>query len=174
MKRIFVFLLLSLLMINPSFASSKQEKAKELLKLMNTDAIFDSVYELVMVPVFCTVVMPLEEQKSFRDEFIKIMDLDSFFNIAIDFWINNFTEEEMDDLYKAMWIEFEKIKEKENTEVINNEEAINPNPYPQNYTDLLNEEGPKEEKIFLTIAGITVLVFSLLARKAVKSGFLIK
>ena len=85
-----------------------------------------------------------------------------------------FTEEEMDDLYKAMGIEFEKIKEKENTEVINNEEAINPNPYPQNYTDLLNEEVPKEEKIFLTIAGITVLVFSLLARKAVKSGFLIK
>ena len=85
-----------------------------------------------------------------------------------------FTEEEMDDLYKAMGIEFEKIKEKENTEVINTEEVINPNPYPQNYTDLLNEEVPKEEKNFLTIAGITVLVFSLLARKAVKSGFLIK
>lgn len=85
-----------------------------------------------------------------------------------------FTEEEMDDLYKAMGIEFEKIKEKENTEVINTEEAINPNSYPQNYTDLLNEEVPKEEKNFLTIAGITVLVFSLLARKAVKSGFLIK
>lgn len=85
-----------------------------------------------------------------------------------------FTEEEMDDLYKAMGIEFEKIKEKENTEVINTEEAINPNPYPQNYTDLINEEIPKEEKKFLTIAGITVLVFSLLARKAVKSGFLIK
>ena len=49
-----------------------------------------------------------------------------------------FTEEEMDDLYKAMGIEFEKIKEKENTEVINTEETINPNPYPQNYTDLLN------------------------------------
>ena len=85
-----------------------------------------------------------------------------------------FTEEEMDDLYKAMGIEFKKINEKENTEVINTEEAINPNPYPQNYTDLLNEDVPKEEKNFLTIAGITVLVFSLLARKAVKSGFLIK
>ena len=85
-----------------------------------------------------------------------------------------FTEEEMDDLYKAMGIEFEKIKEKENTEVINTEEAINPNPYPQNYTDLINEKIPKEEKKFLTIAGITVLVFSLLAKKAVKSGFLIK
>lgn len=89
-----------------------------------------------------------------------------------------FTEEEMNELYEAMGIKFEKIKKEENIEVKNTEEATNPNPYPypypQSYDDLGINKTTKSEKTFLALAGIAMLGISLLARKAVKNRFLIK
>ena len=85
-----------------------------------------------------------------------------------------FTEEEMDSLYKAMGIEFEKIKKEENIEVKNTEEVTNPYPYPQSHDDLVSNKMTKSEKTFFAIAGVAILGISLLARKAIKSGFLIK
>ncbi|MDY6407303.1 MAG: DUF2059 domain-containing protein [Pseudomonadota bacterium] len=98
MKKTITALSLSLLMAMPVCAATKQEKAEELLKMMNTQSIFDTVYTQAIIPLSCEIIMSPEEEIKLKDDFMKIADMDALMKTLSKFWVDNYTDQELDEL----------------------------------------------------------------------------
>lgn len=98
MKKLIAALSVGLFLSGSVSAATKQEKAEELLALMNTNAIFDTTYAQSMIPVSCTLIMTPADEENLKKEFMEIADLDALVKKLSQFWIQNYTEQELDQL----------------------------------------------------------------------------
>lgn len=100
MKKIITLLFWGVLMASPAYAMTKTEKVDKLLSLMDfeNNKVVDAVYEQAMTPVLCSLVMLPSEEYVLKEKFLQIMDFDSYLNKLIHFWVDNFTENEIDQL----------------------------------------------------------------------------
>ena len=98
MKKIIAILSLCCLVTMSAHASTKEEKAAELLKMMNTQAIFGAAYEQVSIPLTCELVMPTTAETKLKEDFMRIADVDSLLWTLSQFWVKNYTEKELDTL----------------------------------------------------------------------------
>ena len=98
MKKFIAAAALGLLISASASANTKQEKAEELLALMNTRAIFDTTYTQSMMPLSCTLIMTPADEENLKKEFMEIADLDALVKKLSQFWIQNYTEQELDQL----------------------------------------------------------------------------
>ncbi len=98
MKKIFAVFMTVLMFSGSCLADTKQEKAEEILNLINVRSAVDVAYDQIMIPVSCEIIMSAEEEAEFKKEFIKIADVPSLINDEMEFWVQNYTEEELDQL----------------------------------------------------------------------------
>ena len=98
MKKIILFLALAMF-ISPAYAS-KEEKAASLMKLMNVEATLNVGYNQALIPLSCQFIMTPTEEATLRTDFIKAVDAESFVKELSQFWLQNFTEQELDDMLK--------------------------------------------------------------------------
>ncbi|MBR6411777.1 MAG: DUF2059 domain-containing protein [Alphaproteobacteria bacterium] len=98
MKKIVAVSVGVLMMAGSAFGSTKQEKAEELLALMNTQAMFDSMYDQTIPQVTCELEMTPAEEEEFKKEFMEILDIQSLMHTFSQFWIQNYTDKELDQV----------------------------------------------------------------------------
>ena len=98
MRKLIAVSSLVLMLAGSGFAATKQEKADELLKLMNSQAVFDSIYAQAMVPISCELIMPPAEEEKLKDDYMKIADMPALMKTLSQFWIQHYTEQELDQL----------------------------------------------------------------------------
>ena len=98
MKKIILFLALAMF-ISPAHAS-KEEKANALMKAMNVEATLNVAYDQALIPLSCQFVMTPVDEAAFKTDFIKAVDAESFVKELSQFWLQNFTEQELDDMLK--------------------------------------------------------------------------
>ena len=97
MKKIIILLFVGIFTAFPGHAS-KIEKAEELSKLIDYDSMADLAYEQAMLPILCTAVMSTEEQAMLKQEVEEILDAPALSKALMQFWVDHYTEEELDQL----------------------------------------------------------------------------
>lgn len=98
MKKIIFTLCLGLLLVMPAYASSKEEKVAEILELTHMDATLNASIEAAIIPIVCTFIMSEEDEKSLKQDFKEVGQFPSLVHSFSQFWIDNYTEQELDDL----------------------------------------------------------------------------
>lgn len=98
MKKIIALSSAVLLLAGSVQAATKQEKAQELLNLMNMQATFDAAYTQSIIPVTCTLTMPASAEEELKTEFMQIADMPKVMQNLSQFWIQNYTDQELDQL----------------------------------------------------------------------------
>ena len=96
MKKIILICLMLLAM--PAYSSSKQEKVNEILRLTNTPKALEASIKTAIVPLTCAFVLTPEEEKDLEREFKEAGDFTSLINASAQFWVDNYTEQELDEL----------------------------------------------------------------------------
>ena len=100
MKKFLVALLFSTVITTPAYAT-KKEKALELLQLNNANfQQIDRMYDQAMIPISCSFVLSSDEEQQVKDKFSKIMNLQTFIDNMAQFWVQNYTEQELDEILK--------------------------------------------------------------------------
>ena len=98
MKKLVLFLALALF-ISPAHAS-KEEKAAALMKVMNAEATLSVAYDQAIIPLSCQFVMTPSDEAALKADLIKTLDAESFVKTLSQFWVQNYTEQELDDVLK--------------------------------------------------------------------------
>jgi len=98
MKKIILFLALAMF-ISPAHAS-KEEKAATLMKLMNVEASLNVAYDQAIIPLACQFIMTPADETALKAEMMKAMDAESIVKILSQFWVQNYTEQELDEVLK--------------------------------------------------------------------------
>ena len=98
MKKIILLLAVALLAF-PAYAS-KEEKVAALMKLMNADATLNVAYDQALGPLSCYFVLTPAEEATVKADLIRTLDGESFVKTLAGFWIQNYTEQELDEILK--------------------------------------------------------------------------
>ena len=97
MKKIIMLLLFGVFLSGPCYATPK-EKIEELFVLVKMSAQLDEGYRKMIIPVICELNMSSADEEIFLRELIKIADFQTVKDKMIQFWADNYTEEELDQL----------------------------------------------------------------------------
>ena len=83
----------------PAFAS-KEEKAAALMKAMNAEASLNVAYDQALIPLSCQFVLTPAEEATLKTELVNTMNAKAFVDTLAQFWIQNYTEQELDEVLK--------------------------------------------------------------------------
>ena len=98
MKKIIAVSAVALMMAGSCLAATKQQKAEELINLMNTQAVFDAVYAQAAIPLSCELIMSPADEAELKKEFMQIADMPALMRTLSQFWILHYTDHELDQL----------------------------------------------------------------------------
>lgn len=96
MKKLFFVFCLGLFATTPAHALSKQEKVAQILDALNSQETTKAWLDNAFLNVSCSFVIPQEDEQKTRKEFEKAMGLSPFIDSLTQFWVDNYTDQELD------------------------------------------------------------------------------
>ena len=101
MKKL-LLLIFAICLLSSSYAfAGKEEKVKEILKLMHQDKQINSILnQQLFIPVECSFVIPETERGTIRKEIRNSMNIKGLTEPIVQFWAERYTEAELDDLIR--------------------------------------------------------------------------
>lgn len=101
MKKLFIFIFALNFLISLPALADKETKAKELLKLQQFNEQINSVLkQQLFIPVECSFIIPETEKDSIRKEVRDAMDIKALTDPIIQFTMDRYTEEDLDELIR--------------------------------------------------------------------------
>ncbi len=98
MKKIICTLCLCLFLTQPAFADSKQDKINEIFKLTGVSEMLETAYDQAFVQLQCQLVLTPQQEEDLKKELQQLLDIQPLIDQSSQFWIQNFTEQELDEV----------------------------------------------------------------------------
>ena len=101
MKKLLTSVLVLTLFFSLPALADKEAKVKELLKVQKYDKLINSlINKLLFVPVECTFIVPETAKSDLRKELLSVMNLKELTDPMIQFTMDRYTEEELDEIIR--------------------------------------------------------------------------
>ena len=70
------------------------------MKVMNADASLSVAYDQALIPLSCQFILTPAEEANIKAELVNTINAKAFVNTLAQFWIQNYTEQELDEILK--------------------------------------------------------------------------
>lgn len=98
MKKFICIFCLGLILSLSAHAATKQEKVQQIFELTNVKEVMEASIDSALIPITCSLVMSPKEESDFKKEVMKVGDFNVLFDALAQFWLDNYTEDDLDAL----------------------------------------------------------------------------